>query len=255
MLCRAAAGVTEQQAVQLGISDMLDAADENEVVSFYRLSDGVRGLLQAAIDATGVTDNVLFNTPVLDVTNDGMVTTTQGIQQYDSIIVTVRPEAAFSMLSPPLKDIYEGGVTGLVDTWVLNASVVPETQLAANLSDLLLTTVSQNGSLPDRDGTPIFVFRQDAELPVYAVAGYVSNEVSVLQSFDRVSTVLGLVDVSIIAHQRIPFPSQLAQPADLDNFGQVYLLGEALAGIGLDVALPYVADRMEVWFGPSIYAG
>lgn len=253
-----ALGVTEQQAAQLGIRDMLVAAEQTEVVSFYRLSNGVRGLLQAAIDTFGVTDNIMFNTPVLGVSNDGMVTTTQGTQQYDSVIVTVRPEAAFSMLSSPLKDVYEGGVTGLVDTWVVNASVLAETQLAANLSGLLLTTVSQNGSLPDRDGTPIFVIRQDTDLPVYAVAGYVSNEVNVLQSFDRAGSVLnnmGLVDVSVIAHERIPFPSQLASPAELDTFGQVYLLGEALAGIGLDVALPYVADRMETWFGPSVFAG
>ena len=118
-----------------------------------------------------------------------------------------------------------------------------------------MTTVSQNGSLPARDGTPLFLIRQDAEVPIYQVASYVTDQVTVAQSLERATIVLQEMGLSVtftIAHQRLPFPSQLAEPAEIDNFEHVYLLGEALAGIGLDVALPYVADRMEFWFGPLV---
>ena len=245
-------GVTPAQAAQLGLGEFLDHTPDEEVVSFFTPTNGVRGLFQAAIQTVGLAADIHFNSPVSEVTNDGMVVGPFGNKQFDHVIVTVRPEAAFNMLSSPLKQVYEGGATGLVDTWVFNASIIPDTDLAANLSGLLLTTLSQNGSLPARDGTPLFLIRQDADLPVYAVASYVMDSISVPQSLGRASAVLeemGLNITSTIAHQRIPFPSQLAQPQEFDSYESVFLLGEALAGIGLDVALPYVADRMDSWFG------
>ena len=143
----------------------------------------------------------------------------------------------------------------MVDTWIFNASIVTGSKLAANLSQPFLTTVSQNGSVPQRDGTPLFIIRQDDALPFYAVASYVDSTITRAQNLARASAVLldfGLDIASTTAYQRIPFPSQLAQPAEIDQYGRVYLLGEALAGIGLDVALPYVATQMDSWFGPVL---
>ena len=248
------AGITSEQANELGVSQLVQV-DGTEPTSFQYLPNGVRGLFEAALNAEGLTDSILFNTPVLRVANDGLVTSEQGVQQYDAVIVTVRPEAAFAMLDPPLKQVYLGGVTGLVDTWIFNASIVAGSKLAANLSQPFLTTVSQNGSVPQRDGTPMFIIRQDDALPFYAVASYVDSTITRAQSLARASAVLldfGLDIASTTAYQLIPFPSQLAQPAEIDQYGRVHLLGEALAGIGLDVALPYVATQMDSWFGPVL---
>ena len=248
------AGITGEQAIELGVSQLVQD-DGSEPTSFQYLPNGVRGLFEAALDAEGLTESILFNTPVSRVANDGTVTSEQGTQQYDAAIVTVRPEAAFAVLDPPLKQVYSGGVTGLVDTWVFNASILAGSKLAANLSQPFLTTVSQNGSVPERNGTPLFVVRQDATLPFYAVASYVDSSITKAQSLARASAVLldfGLEIASTTAYQRIPFPSQLAEPAEIDQYGRVHLLGEALAGIGLDVALPYVATQMDSWFGPVL---
>lgn len=247
------AGVTQSQAAQLGLGELLDQAPNEQVTSFLTLPNGVRGLFQTALETEGLLEHISFNSPVSMVGNDGTVTGPHGPSKFDHVIVTVRPEAAYNMLSPPLQQVYEGGATGLVDTWIFNATIVPDTPMAANLSGLLLTTISQNGSLPARDGTPLFLIRQDSDLPLYQVASYVTDQVTVAQSLKRATVVLQEMGLSVtytVAHQRLPFPSQLAHSAELDNFESVYLLGEALAGIGLDVALPYVAERMGSWFDP-----
>ena len=215
----------------------------------------MRGLLQAAIIAEDLDRHILFNTPVTSVTNEGAVTSTQGSLHYDAVVVTVRPEAAFAMLQPPLQQVYEGGKTGLVEPWIFNASIAAGSPSAANLSDVFLAVVSQNSTLPPRDGTPTFIIKEDPTLPFYAVAAYVDNTITPAQSLARAKAVLldfGLDVQSTTATQRISFPSQLAQPADIVNHDHVYLLGEALAGIGLDVALPYVAAQMDTWFGPLV---
>lgn len=246
------ADLTDAQAEELGVSELL-LNPGPKPTAFQYLPNGVRGLLEAAIEAEGLSGNILLDTPVLGVTNDGVVTWQGDSEQFDSVIVTVRPEAALDILPPPLQQVYEGGVTGLVDVWIFNATILPGAELTANLSDVFLTTVSQNGSLPDRDGTPTFIFRQDAASPFYSVGGYVTDSVTASQSLARASAVTtdyGLNISSTIAYQRIPFPSQLAQPAEMDNFEHVFLLGEALGGVGLDVGLPLVAACMETWFGP-----
>lgn len=172
---------------------------------------------------------------------------------FDSVIVTVRPEAALETLSQPLQQVYEGGLTGLVDCWIFNATILPGAKLASELASVFLTTASQNGSLPERDGTSTFIFRQDAASPLYAVAGYVTEFVTAAQSLARATAIMTDYSLSIsstVAYQRIPFPSQLTQPADIDHFEYVFLLGEALGGVGIDVGLPYIAAQMESWLGP-----
>lgn len=60
----------------------------------------------------------------------------------------------------------------------------------------------------------------------------------------------GLIVSSTVTYQRISFPSQLAQLAEIDGFEHVFLLGEALGGVGIDVGLPYIAAWRESLFGP-----
>lgn len=248
------AGLSPAQLDRLRVSEFVQ--DEGTApTAFQYLPTGVRGLLQAAITAEDVARHILFNTPVTRVKNEGMVTSTQGSQSYDAVIVTVRPEAAFAMLQPPLQQVYEGGRTGLVDTWIFNASIVTGSPSTANLSDVFLAVTSQNGTLPPRDGTPTFVIKEDPTLPFYAVAAYVNKFITPPQSLARTQSVLldfGLDVASTTATQRIPFPSQLAQPAFIDNHDHVYLLGEVFAGVGLDVALPYIEAQMDSWFGPLL---
>ena len=98
------AGITGEQASELGVNQLVQV-DGTEPTSFQYLPTGVRGLFEAALDAEGLTESTLFNTPVLRVANDGLVTSEQGVQQYDAVIVTVRPEAALAMLDPPLKQV------------------------------------------------------------------------------------------------------------------------------------------------------
>lgn len=247
-------GLSPAQLDRLRVSEFVQ--DEGTApTAFQYLPTGVRGLLQAAITAEDVARHILFNTPVTRVKNEGMVTSTQGSQSYDAVIVTVRPEAAFAMLQPPLQQVYEGGRTGLVDTWIFNASIVTGSPSTANLSDVFLAVTSQNGTLPPRDGTPTFVIKEDPTLPFYAVAAYVNKFITPPQSLARAKSVLldfGLDVASTTATQRIPFPSQLAQPAFIDNHDHVYLLGEVFAGVGLDVALPYIEAQMDTWFGPLL---
>ena len=140
-----AAGVTQSQAAQLGLGELLDLAPNEEVTSFLTLPNGVRGLFQAALRKEGLFEHIKFNSPVSTVANDGTVTGPHayGPDYFDHVIVTVRPEAAYNMLSPPLQQVYKNGETGLVDTLIFNATVVPNAPMAANLSGLL-TTISQN---------------------------------------------------------------------------------------------------------------
>ena len=131
------AGVTQSQAAQLGLGELLDHAPNEEITSFLTLPNGVRGLFQAALETEGLFEHIKFNSPVSMVANDGTVTGPHGPDTFDHVIVTVRPEAAYNMLSPPLQQVYEGGETGLVDTWIFNATIVQQAPLAANLSGLL----------------------------------------------------------------------------------------------------------------------
>ena len=183
--------------------------------------------MEAAIEAEGLSGHISLNSPVSSVSNNGTVTWgEEGSGVFDSVIVTVRPEAALEILSPPLQQVYEGGLTGLVDCWIFNATILPGAKLASELAGVFLTTVSQNDGLPDRDGTPTFIFRQDAESPLYAVVGYVTEFLTAAQSLARataITTDYGLSISSTVAYQRIPFPSQLTQPADIGHFENVFL--------------------------------
>lgn len=109
-------GLTEEQAAELGVSELLQDAGPKPS-AFQYLPNGMRGLLEAAIEAEGLAGNILLGTPVSTVSNDGFVSWSEGTEQFDSIIVTVRPEAALKILSPPLQQVYEGGMTGFVDCW------------------------------------------------------------------------------------------------------------------------------------------
>ena len=82
------AGVTDAQAEELGVSQLI-ADDGEQPTAFQYLPNGVRGLFATALTAEGLYPNILLNTSVSQVTNEGTVTSVQGSKQYNAVIVTV----------------------------------------------------------------------------------------------------------------------------------------------------------------------
>ncbi len=197
----------------------------------------------------------MLETPVTAVSNSGLVTFYGGQQQFDAVIVTVRPEPAAAILSPPLAEIFVGRHTGLVDVFIFNASLQqPTSALGKQLQLPFIGSSTVSGGKPTPpDGTPSYIVRVDGDSPFVCVGSYVTPQISSTASKAvaiRSLTQYGFNVSSTVAYERIQYPSFLPTLPAADSFENVYLLGEAIAGIGITTALEYVPARINAWFGP-----
>lgn len=239
----------EAQAANL--TDLLEG--DPTPAAFYHLPNGVRALFDAAVKSEGI--NIQLGTPVTSVTNNGIVTYKGGQQKFDNVIVTARPAAARAMLTAPLKDVYTGAHTGLVDLWIFNATALDNvTDLADHLQTPFLGFVTDASHVTPADGTPAYIIREDRDLPIVCAGGYVMPNVTEAQSTTVAKRALahyGLNVSSVIEYSRVEFSSTLAASPQTDHYDNVYLLGEAFSGVGIVAALEYVPNKISEWFDIS----
>lgn len=250
-ILNAGISATSEQAQAANLTSLLQG--DPTPTAFYHLPNGVRALFQAAVQSEGI--DIQLETPVNSVANNGTVTYEGGQQNFDSVIVSVRPDAAAAMLPPPLSSVYEGAHTGLVDLWVFNATALQNsTGLASHLQTPFVGLVTDASSVTPPDGSPAYIFRLDAELPVVCVGGYVLPTVTEAQSAAKASSTLlnyGLNVSSVIQYSRVQFSSSLPDSPQTDQYDSVYLLGEAFSGVGIVTALEYVPSKISEWFNAS----
>lgn len=210
--------------------------------------------LQALFDAVIKDDSlkIHYNTSVTNVTEAGVVTLQNKTQvQFDAVIVTVRPSVAAAILPPKPAALYAESVTGACDVWLFNASILPSANLSNILSGTFTAFVTDNGTIGPPTGYPSLVLRLYDGSPFLSVGAYITPNVSQNSSTTVATEALkqfGFQVHSIAAYRRIAFPSSTIPVPDSDSFGHIYLLGEALAGVGLVAATQYVPIRMQAWF-------
>lgn len=210
----------------------------------------MRALFQAALQSDGL--EIQLGTPVTSVANDGTVTYAGGQQKYDHVIVSARPGPAAAMLPPPLSDVYENAHTGLADTFILNATSLPNaTNLNNHLETPFLGFVTVASDIPPADGSPSYIVKLDSQAPVVCVGSYVTPNVNKTESLAKASSALahyGLNVSSVIEYSRVAYSSWLTETPQIDHHENVFLLGEVFSGIGIVTALEYVPDKINEWF-------
>ena len=237
-------------AIQAGINGVLQGSPDT--ASQFHFPNGVHALFDAAVASSTIT--LRLETPVTAVSNSGLATFYGGQQQFDKVIVTVRPEPAAAILSPPLSNFFEGRQTGLVDVLIFDASVQQPASAVGQkllLPFLGFSTVSGGRPTP-ADGTPSYIARIDGNSPYVCAGGYVTSQVSRATSTAaavKALTGYGFNVSSTVAYERIQYPSIIPGLPAADSFESVYLLGEAISGIGVATALEYVPNRINAWFG------
>lgn len=249
-LSRLHAGVTPSSggANATVLNDLLQDSSTSGLFTYFPA--GLRALFDAIIRDESLT--IHYNTSVTRVTEAGRVTLQNNTtRQFDAVIVTVRPEAARGMLPSEPASLYAEAITGACDVWLFNTSISPGNNFSDIVSGPFIGPVTANGTLALPTGYPCLVLRMYEDSPFLAVGSYIDPRVPQNASTAAASQALqefGFEVHSTAAHRRIAFPSSSVAVPDSDSFGQIFLLGEAFAGIGLAAATQYVPNRMQAWF-------
>ena len=149
----AAADVTQFSAVAnaTGLNSLLDGTSPSNSSAFYHLPGGVQALFHAVMEQEQL--NILLNTSVSDVTEDGNVTLAKGTSlQFDIVIVTIRPPAAAAIVPLQLQPLYANASTQLRDVWIFNATLLSNATLPQILSGQFAAQVTTNGTLAPSNG-------------------------------------------------------------------------------------------------------
>ena len=231
-----------------GVNNLLLGNSSSGLFTYFPA--GLRALFDAVIKDESL--KIQYNTSVTHVTEAGQVTLQNNTQkQFDAVIVTVRPDAAAAMLPPKPASLYADAVTGACDVWLFNTSVMPGNNLSDVVSGSFIAPVTANGTLAPPTGYPCLVLRVFEDSPYLAVGSYIDPRVTQDASTAAASDALQQFDFEVYstaAYRRIAFPSSGIPVPASDSFGNIYLLGEAFAGIGLAAATQYVPNRMQAWF-------
>lgn len=214
---------------------------------------GLRALFNAVIKDESL--SIYYNTSVTSVTEAGKVTLqNHTTMQFDAVIVTVRPDAARAILPPEPASLYAEAISGACDVWLFNTSVSSSSNVSDIVSGAFIGPVTANGTLAPPTGYPCLILRVYEDSPYIAVGAYIDPRVPQNASTASAADALqqfGFEVHSTAAYRRIAFPSSSIPVPDSDSFGQIYLLGEAFAGIGLAAATQYVPNRMQAWFADT----
>lgn len=233
------------EADNLGITGLL--GDSAEPYTFFSLPQGVRALFEDMAQQEKL--DIRLKMPIHKVAADGTVTWEGGEQRFDKVIVTVKPDSAVSMLPEELAAIYRQAHSGYNDAWLFNASF-PASPLFEG-SFIAESTVG--GLTPSRlDGYPTYVLRLDGTSPWLSAGGYVAANVTQEESTAVAVEALegyGFEIYDVKPYARVAFPAQLSFVPDIDHLGNIFLLGETLAGIGINTNVESANVKISQWFG------
>ena len=168
----------------------------------------------------------------------------------------MRPESAAYILAPSLHEIYIGGHTGLVDLWIFNASVSqPTSAVGSQLQQAFIASVTVAGLMTPADGKPSYILRLDGSSSYVSAGGYVAANVTGASSpavATKTLAAYGFNVASVIQYSRVQYSSMLAAQPTYDKlkFGKKYVLGEAIAGLGVsnafDMCRTELTHRLEL---------
>ena len=244
-------GITADSASAHGLGFQALLQGNSTSALFYKFPGGLQSLFDAVVQQEQL--NVQLSTPVTAVTEDGVVTLSNGRQQqFDQVFVTIRPPSAAQILPPGPASAYKGAVTQARDVWIFEASVMPDAPHRESLLGPFISFVTVNGGqLGPATGHPSYILRLDGSSPYISAGAYVTPDVSEADSQETATQVMqqyGISVQSVVAHKRIAFPSKVAELPTEDAFGRIRLLGEAFSDVGLANALRYVPSRFAAWF-------
>ncbi|KAK9834548.1 hypothetical protein WJX74_004294 [Apatococcus lobatus] len=236
-----------------GIDSLLQGGPES--TSLFHFPRGARVLFETAVASSSIT--LRLGVPVSAVSNDGLVTFYGGQQRFDYVISSLRPEPAAAILSAPLSQAFAPGQTGLVDLWIFNASVAqPTSAIGSQLLQPFIAARSTGvaGLAAPGDGSPSYILRLDPGSPFVCAGAYVAPNTTQASTTNVVVSNMaayGFNVASTVQYSRVQFPSTLPIQPALNSFGKVFLLGEAVSGIGIATALEYVPAQINAWVAAS----
>ena len=142
-----------------------------------------------------------------------------------------------------------------MDLWIFNASVSqPTSAVGSQLQQAFIASVTVAGLMTPADGKPSYILRLDGSSSYVSAGGYVAANVTGASSpavATKTLAAYGFNVASVIQYSRVQYSSMLAAQPTYDKlkFGKKYVLGEAIAGLGVSNAFEYVPDRIDASFG------
>lgn len=235
-------------ALEAGLEPLLGNASER--YTFYSLPQGVHALFNDIVREARL--DVRLNTPVTRVSTDGVVTTSKGQQKFDRVLVTVNADSAVKILPENLVDIYRQAHSGYNDAWLFNATF-PANPLLDTLPFVGQSTI--DGQTPGRlDGYPTYIVRVNGASPYLSAGGYVAPNVTREESTAVMIDALSMYGFDVLEtvdYARVQYPNYLSFVPDIDRLGSIYILGETVAGLGINTNIASAMTKVQGWFEPS----